>query len=30
MTLDHVHDVETIEQVLNETFWNQVSTLLSR
>ena len=27
VALDHIHDIETIEQVLNETFWNQVSTL---
>ena len=22
IALDHVHDVEAIEQILNETFWN--------
>jgi hypothetical protein len=25
VTLDHVHDVEAIEQILNKTFWNHPS-----
>jgi hypothetical protein len=27
--LDHVHDIETIKQILNEIFWNHASTTLS-
>ena len=22
VTLDHIHDVEAVEQILNEAFWN--------
>ena len=29
VTLDHVHDIETIKQILNEAFWNHASTALS-
>lgn len=29
IALDHVHDIETIKQVLNEIFWYHASTALS-
>jgi hypothetical protein len=29
IALDHVHDIETIKQILNEIFWNHASTALS-
>jgi len=28
--LNHIHDVETVEQILNEAFWNQVNSAPAR
>jgi hypothetical protein len=30
ITLDHIHDIETVKQILNEVFWNHASTALTQ